>query len=117
MGVELRADPERCRPTRGLIGMLARAEARSREGEEPEPSDGEAPELEDLPDAVADDPAGTYDEVTAQEELEEARVAAPECARRRNARGAGCSAQGVLCCDGRCLRSCAENLSELLIRL
>lgn len=80
MGIELRADEERCRPIRGLIGMLARAEAESREGAEP--SDGEPRgdaerELEDLPDALAQDPAGTYDEITEREELAEARLAAP----------------------------------------
>jgi hypothetical protein len=74
MGVALRADPERCRPTEGLIGMLARAEAERRDESA---EDDAARELEELPDALAEDPVGTYDEVTAQEELAEARLAAP----------------------------------------
>ncbi len=73
LGVELRGDPEVCRPTSGLLGMLARAEARSRNDKHED--DDEERRVEDLPDAFADDPAATYDEVTAEDELPAARFA------------------------------------------
>lgn len=75
MGVALRGDPELCRPSHGLIGMLARAEARSEARKQPT-IDGDEPDLEDLPDAIRADPGGAYDDITEQEELPEARLAA-----------------------------------------
>lgn len=71
-GVGLVTDAELCRPTHGLMGMLARAERR---GEE-EPADAGRP-LEDLPRALREDPVGVYEEVTARDELPEARLAVP----------------------------------------
>lgn len=73
LGVELAGDPDVCRPTSGLIGMLARAEERSRNRKRTDRDDGH--EVEDLPGAFADDPAGTYDEVTEEDELPEQRLA------------------------------------------
>ncbi|HEY8432817.1 MAG TPA: DUF4350 domain-containing protein [Sandaracinaceae bacterium] len=66
LGVELEGSRGLCLPTAGLVGMLARAEARTEEDEEESPPD---PRLEDLPGALVDDPAGTYDEITEQEGL------------------------------------------------
>lgn len=82
LGVALVADEARCRPTHGLIGMLARAEARSRESEDPDDAaaddpDDDAPKLDDLPDALAQDPLGTIDDLTQEEPVAEARLAAP----------------------------------------
>lgn len=72
LGIALRGSDALCRPSHGLIGMLARAEKRAERGE---PEDDE-PELEDLPDALAADPVGTYEAVTAEDEEPEARLAA-----------------------------------------
>lgn len=78
-GVELAGSGEQCTPDEGLVGMLVRAERDADEDEGDGDGDGEPPEaargLEDLPDAFRDDPAGTYDEVTARESPGEARVA------------------------------------------
>ncbi len=72
-GVELLTDPGRCRPTEGLIAMLDRSAARSRQRKRE--TDDEQTELEDLPGGFRDDFGGTYDEVVEQAALPEARVA------------------------------------------
>jgi hypothetical protein len=75
-GAALVGDEEQCRPRHGLLGMLARAERRAQQGDAaPERPDGGPTELEDLPQALQEDPVGTYEEVTAQDELGEARLA------------------------------------------
>ncbi len=72
LGVELVTPPGGCAPTTGLIGMLARAEARNRK-HDPEEDGGRR--VDELPDAFAEDPAGTYDEVTETDPLPPARLA------------------------------------------
>ncbi len=72
---ELRGSAEQCRPRHGLLGMLARAEQRAGGSGPRDAPDGGPLELEDLPTAARQDPVGTYEEVTAQDELLEARRA------------------------------------------
>lgn len=85
LGLELAVDEARCRPTHGLIGMLARAESRSREAEDTDDTaaddaDDDTPRLDDLPDALAQDPIGTIDDLTQEEPAVETRLAAPVAA-------------------------------------
>lgn len=75
LGVALRGDSELCRPTRGLIGMLARAERKAQS--ESAEDEGDEPKLEDLPGSLTSDPAGTYRQLTEEDEPGEARLAAP----------------------------------------
>lgn len=70
-GVELASDPARCRPTEGLVGMLADAEERGRRRKRP---DDEQRRLDQIPSALRDDPSGTYDELTEEEALPPSRV-------------------------------------------
>jgi hypothetical protein len=70
-GVEIVSDPERCRPTEGLVGMLADAEDRGRRRKRP---DDEQRRLDQLPSSLRDDPAGTYDELTEEDALPPARI-------------------------------------------
>jgi len=72
-GVELLSRPGQCQPTEGLIAMLDRADARSNQRKRE--TDDELTELEDLPDALQDDFAGTYDEMVEQSELPMAHLA------------------------------------------
>lgn len=72
-GVALSGDRERCRPTEGLIGMLARAEDRASGRKRTQDDSGR--DLDDLPDAFREDPSATYDEVTAQDPLPAAQTA------------------------------------------
>ena len=70
-GVDLVADPARCRPTEGLVGMLADAEERG--GRRKRPDDDQR-RLDQVPSALRDDPAGTYDELTEEEALPPSRI-------------------------------------------
>lgn len=76
-GAELVSDPDACRPTHGLLGMLARAEQRAAGEDAPRTEDDtdRPTELEELPRAFGEDPAGTYEEVTARDELPPPRAA------------------------------------------
>lgn len=73
LGVDLVEDRERCRPTEGLIGMLARAEERARQRKRETEEDEEG--FDDLSEAFEDDPVQTYEEVTATDELPAPRYA------------------------------------------
>ncbi|MBX3270355.1 MAG: DUF4350 domain-containing protein [Sandaracinaceae bacterium] len=73
LGVELLSGPGECRPTEGLIAVLDRAEGR-RQLRKRE-TDPDARELDELAQALRDDPYGTYDELLEQAELPEARAA------------------------------------------
>lgn len=81
-GVELVGDREQCTPNEGLIGMFARARRGPRKRADDPPAEegagtsgGDAPQLEDLPGLLSDDPSRAYEELAESERLPEARAA------------------------------------------
>lgn len=75
LGVDLVNDPEACRPDSGLIGMLARAEERSRQRKRPD--DDAERDLDDLAQTFEQNPGAAIEEAVEQDELVPPRFAYP----------------------------------------
>lgn len=82
-GVELQAAPGECRTSEGLLGMLDRAEQRSRQRKRETVDDDT--EIEDLPAVFRDDPVAAYEELLDDAALPASRLAV----------GAGAPLEGV----------------------